>query len=136
MTTDIFAWALTDIFGLSRVLSDAKTCKPQLRFGLSEFRVMLTGVRELLHPFEYRPNFTKNSGEPIFAWSKHIKFRGREVASIDPYVRIFREADLRRVAGAESRPKLGMVGNIPGRPELKKSLVIPADKFGLRWTAD
>jgi len=31
---------------------------------------------------------------------------------------------------------LGMIGNIPGGPELKKSLIIPADKFGLRWTAD
>jgi hypothetical protein len=31
---------------------------------------------------------------------------------------------------------LGMIGNIPGGAELKKSLIIPADKFGLRWSAD
>jgi hypothetical protein len=31
---------------------------------------------------------------------------------------------------------LGMVKAMPGGAELKKSLVLPADKFMLRWSAD
>jgi hypothetical protein len=34
------------------------------------------------------------------------------------------------------RMYLGMIGNVPGGPELKRSLVIPAEKFTLRWSAD
>jgi hypothetical protein len=34
------------------------------------------------------------------------------------------------------RMYMGMIANAPGGPELKKSLVIPPDKFGLRWSAD
>jgi hypothetical protein len=31
---------------------------------------------------------------------------------------------------------LGMVKNMPGGAELKKSLALPADRFMLRWSAD
>jgi hypothetical protein len=31
---------------------------------------------------------------------------------------------------------MGMVKNMQGGPELKKSLTLPADKFGLRWVAE
>jgi hypothetical protein len=31
---------------------------------------------------------------------------------------------------------MGMIGDMQGRPELKRSLVLPADKFSLRWAAD
>ncbi len=31
---------------------------------------------------------------------------------------------------------MGMIGNVPGGPELKRSLTLPADKFMLRWSAD
>ena len=34
------------------------------------------------------------------------------------------------------RMYLGMIGNVPGGPELKRSLVLPAGKFTLRWSAD
>jgi hypothetical protein len=34
------------------------------------------------------------------------------------------------------RMYMGMIGNVPGGPELKRSLVIPADNFTLRWAAD
>jgi hypothetical protein len=34
------------------------------------------------------------------------------------------------------RMYLGMIGNVPGGPELKRSLVLPAAKFTLRWSAD
>jgi hypothetical protein len=37
---------------------------------------------------------------------------------------------------AASNMYLGMVKNMPGGTELKNSLVLPADKFMLRWTAD
>jgi hypothetical protein len=37
---------------------------------------------------------------------------------------------------AAVRMCLGMIGSVPGGPALKNSLVVPPDKFSLRWSAD
>jgi len=37
---------------------------------------------------------------------------------------------------AAVRMYMGMIAKVPGGPDLKRSLIVPADKFSLRWAAD